>query len=105
MGKYRKNTAETNARIVLEILRLYESQAQASRDYGIKTSLQYRWKDQFLVVAKQSSAYSRAADQKRHTDKVAELERLVGNLTMRLETAEGASHDVKSLPPESENKC
>ena len=40
-------------------------------------------------------------EQKRRADKVAELERLVGKLTMHLEIAKKASHYVKSLPPES----
>ena len=48
MGKYRKYTAETKVRIVLELLRGDKSVAQASRDYGIKSSLLYRWKDSFL---------------------------------------------------------
>ena len=103
MGKYRKYTAETKVRIVLEILRGDKSMAQASRDYGIKSSLLYRWRDQFLEGAKQSFAYGQAAEQKRQADKVAELERLVGKLTMQLEIAKKASHYVNSLPPESES--
>ena len=87
MGKYRKYTAETKVRIVLEILRGDKSMAQASRDYGVKSSLLYRWRDQFLEGAKQSFAYGQAAEQKRQADKVAELERLVGKLTMQLEIA------------------
>ena len=103
MGKYRKFTPDTKVRIVLEILRGEKSLAQASRDYQIKSSLLYRWKDQFLGGAKQSFAFGEAAEQKRRADKVAELERLVGKLTMQLEIAKKASHYVKSLPPESES--
>lgn len=103
VGKYRKYTAETKVRIVLEILRGEKSLAQASRDYQIKSSLLYRWKDQFLEGAKQSFAYGQPAEQKRRADKVAELERIVGKLTMQLEIAKKASHYVKSLPPESES--
>ena len=103
MGKYRKYTAETKVRIVLEILRGEKSLAQASRDYQIKSSLLYRWKDQFLEGAKRSFAYGQAAEQKRRADKVAELERIVGKLTMQLEIAKKASHYVKYLPPESES--
>ena len=103
MGKYRKFTPDTKVRIVLEILRGEKSLAQASRDYQIKSSLLYRWKDQFLEGAKQSFAFGEAAEQKRRVDKVAELERLVGKLTMQLEIAKKASHYVKSLPPESES--
>ena len=55
MGKYRTYTPETKVRIVLEILRGEKPLAQASRDYQIKSSLLYRWKDQFLEGGKQSS--------------------------------------------------
>ena len=103
MGKYRKFTPDTKVRIMLEILRGEKSLAQASRDYQIKSSLLYRWKDQFMEGAKQSFAFGEAAEQKRRADKVAELERLVGKLTMQLEIAKKASHYVKSLPPESES--
>ena len=103
MGKYRKYSPETKVRIVLEILRGEKSVAQASREYQIKDSLLYSWKDQFLEGAKQSFAYGAPAEQKRRADKVAELERLVGKLTMQLEIAKKASHYVTSLPPESEN--
>ena len=39
VGKYRKYSAETKVRIVLEILRGEKSVAQASREYQIKDSL------------------------------------------------------------------
>ncbi len=103
MGKYRKHSPETKVRIVLEILRGEKSLAQASREYQIKDSLLYRWKDQFLEGAKQAFAYGQPAEQKRRADKMAELERLVGKLTMQLEIAKKASHYVQSLPPESES--
>ena len=103
MGKYRKYTAETKARIVLEILRGERTVAEASREYGIKDSLVYRWKDAFLQGGHQAFAYGKANEQKRQADKVAELERLVGKLTMQLEIAKKASHYVTYLPPESDS--
>ena len=102
MGKHRKYSPETKVRIVLEILRGEKSVAQASREYQIKDSLLYPWKDEFLEGAKQAFAYGRAPEQKRRPDKVAELERLMGKLTMQLEIAKKASHYVKCLPTESE---
>ena len=103
MGKNRKYSPETKVRIVLEILRGEKSVAKASRDYQIKDSLLYRWKDEFLEGGKQAFTFGQAAAQKRRADKVAELERLVGKLTMQLEIAKKASHYVRSLPPESES--
>ncbi|MDE2821372.1 MAG: transposase [Chloroflexota bacterium] len=101
MGKYRKYRPETKVRIVLEILRGEKSVAQASRDYQIKNSLLYRWKDEFLEGGRQAFAFGQATEQKRRADKIAELERMLGKLTMQLEIAKKASHYVKSLPPES----
>lgn len=101
MGRNRKYTLETKSRIVLELLRGEKSVAQASREYRIKDSLLYRWKEQFLEGGKQAFAYGQPAEQKRRADKVAELERIIGKLTMQLEIAKKASHYVKSLPPES----
>ena len=103
MGRNRKFAPETKVRIVLEILRGDKSLAQASREYQIKDSLLYRWRAQFLEGAKQSFAYGQSVEQKRRADRVAELERLVGKLTMQLEVAKKVSHYVKSLPPESES--
>lgn len=103
MAKYRKHSPETKARIVLEILRGEKSVAQASREYRIKDSLRYRWREQFLEGGRQAFRYGQPMEQKRRADKVAELERLVGKLTMHLEIAKKASHYVKSLPPESES--
>ena len=103
MGKRRNHSPESKVRIVLEILRGDKSLAQASREYQIKDSLLYRWKEQFLQGAEQAFAYGQPAEQKRRADKVAELERLVGKLTMQLEIAKKASHYVRSLPPESES--
>ena len=51
----------------------------------------------------QAFAYGKANEQKRQADKVAELERLVGKLTMQLEIAKKASHYVTCLPPESDS--
>ena len=103
MGRHRKYTPETKVRIVLEILRGEKSVAQASREYRIKDSLLYRWKDQFLAGAKQAFDRGNPASQKRAANKRAEFERLVGKLTMQLEIAKKASHYVTSLPLESEN--
>jgi len=101
VGKYRKYRPETKVRIVLEILRGEKSVAQASRDYQIKNSLLYHWKDEFLEGGRQAFAFGQATEQKRRADKIAELERMLGKLTMQLEIAKKASHYVKSLPPES----
>ena len=80
MAKYRKHSPDMKVRIVLEILRGEKSVAQASREYRIKDSLLYRWREQFLEGGRQAFAYGQPAELKRRADKEAELERLVGKL-------------------------
>lgn len=62
----------------------------------------YRWKDEFIKAGTSAFERGQPARQKREADKTAELQGLVGKLTMQLEIAKKASHYVKSLPLESE---
>lgn len=102
MPKRRSHSPETKARIVLEIISGAKSTAEASRDYQIKDSLLYRWTAEFIEAGTRVFDRGNLARQKREADNRAELERLVGKLTMQLEIAKKASHYVKSLPLESE---
>ena len=65
MAKYRKHSPETKTRIVLEILRGEKSVAQASREYRIKDSLLYRWREQFLEGGSQAFSCGQPAELKR----------------------------------------
>ena len=102
MSKRRNFTGETKTRIVLEIISDAKSVAAASREYQIKDSLLYRWKADFIAGGSQALEPGQAARHKRQDDKTAELQRLVGKLTMQLEIAKKASHYISSLPLESE---
>ena len=62
MAKYRKHSPDMKVRIVLEILRGEKSVAQASREYRIKDSLLYRWREQFLEGGRQAFAYGQPAE-------------------------------------------
>jgi len=96
MAKYRKHTPEFKAQVVLEMLSGEKSVAQISRDYRIKDSLLYRWKAEFLERAPQVFGPGQDHEAARLRDQVAELERMVGRLTMQLEIAKKASHYLKS---------
>lgn len=96
MAKYRKHTAEFKAQVVLEMLSGEKSVAQISRDYRIKDSLLYRWKAEFLERAPQLFGTGQDNETARLRDEVAELERMVGRLTMQLEIAKKASSYLKS---------
>jgi len=57
--------------------------AQASRDYGIKDMGLSRWKQEFLAKAVQ--VFEQPKEEQEKEAKIAELERMVGKLTMQLE--------------------
>ena len=102
MPTRRNFSAETKARIVLEIIGGQKSIAEASREYQIKDSVLHRWRAEFIAGGTRVFERGNPARQQRETAKTAELERLVGKLTMQLEIAKKASHYVRSLPLESE---
>jgi putative transposase len=68
---------------VLEVLAGVKRPAQACREYGLKDSVLSRWKQQFLQRAPQVFEPGAAHDPCRA--RIAELERLLGQLTLELE--------------------
>ena len=85
MARRRAFTPEFKAKVVLEMLVEGKSLAQASREYGIKDTVLSRWKQQFIERAPQLFATGPAQDGR--SDRIAELERMVGRLTMDLNAA------------------
>ena len=98
MRKYRKFSAEFKAEQVLAILAGSKTAAEICREYDLKPQVLSTWKAEFLVKAPTvfQSGEQRGEEQVR----IAELERLVGRLTMQLEIAKKASlllrHDLPS---------
>jgi len=68
-----------------------KSLAQASREHGIKDSVLSRWKQEF--VERSGQVFERGPDRERAAQdkQVAELERMVGRLTMELAIAKKVS--------------
>lgn len=81
----RKFDPDFKARVVLEMISGQKGLMQASREYGIKDSVLSRWKQEFLERAGQVFAEAQAKDQEQV--RIAELEQMVGRLTMQLEMA------------------
>ncbi len=96
MSRRRSFTAEFKARVVLELLGGQKSLAQASREYGIKDTVLSRWKQEFIERAPQLFARGEAHSQE--AARMAELERMVGRLTLDLEAAKKALQLSTSLP-------
>ncbi len=91
MGKHKHYDAELKTKIVLEVLKGQQSLAQICREYEVSADLVCHWRDVFLERAPQVFADPRTSgkatgDQQRLT----ELERMVGRLTMELDASKKA---------------
>ena len=85
MTKQRRTfTAEFKVRVVLEMLSGEKGLMEASREYEIKDTVLSRWKQEFLERAPQVFAEPKTDEQ---AERIAELERMVGRLTMQLDMA------------------
>ncbi len=89
MSKIRTHKPQLKAQSVLQILTGTKSAAQICRDLNINENLLSRWKQQLLTHAALVFERESAASEK--DERIAELERLIGRLTMELEVAKKAS--------------
>jgi transposase-like protein len=89
MSQRRRFSAEFKARVVLELISGAKSQAQVCREHDLNPNLVCRWKAEFLQRAPElfRSQDRGEAEQAR----AAQLERMVGRLTLELEVAKKAS--------------
>src|SRR5512139_251252 len=81
--KRRSFSAEFKARVVLELLTGDKGLMEASREYGIKDTVLSRWKQEF--VARASELFEPAQEVQDRDRRIAELERVIGRLTVQLE--------------------
>ena len=84
MAKRRRFTPEFKAEVVLEALRGESSQAELCRRHNLSQDQLSKWKQQ--AVEHFSSLFISADQQSSEaTERIAELERLVGRLTLSME--------------------
>ena len=84
MPKRRRSfSGEFKAKVVLEMISGDKGLMEASREYRIKATLLSRWKQEFLANAAQLFEPPQEAQDRDR--RVAELERMIGRLTMQLE--------------------
>lgn len=81
----RKFTAEFKAKVVLELIAGEKGLMQASREYEIKDSVLSRWKQEFLERAPQVFELPKSVNPQE--ERIAELERMVGRMTLQLDMA------------------
>ncbi len=99
MNQRRSFTPQFKTQVVLEILTRLKSTAQVCREYDLKEQVVMRWKADFLERA--PTLFAPAQDRSQDQARIADLERLVGRLTMELEIAKKASQLLTS--PASRN--
>lgn len=96
MRKRRKFSADFKAEQVLAMLTGSKTAAEICREYDLKPQLLSDWKAEFL--AKASQLFQSEEQRSQESVRIAELERLVGRLTLQLEIAKKASallhHDL-----------
>lgn len=85
MIERRKFTAEFKAKVVLELISGEKGLMQASREYEIKDSVLSRWKQEFLERA--SQVFEQPTNTNPKEDRIADLERMVGRMTVQLDMA------------------
>ena len=89
MRTRRKFTSEFKSRVVLELLSGEKTVAEACREYDLTAQMVNDWKAQFLAAAPQ--AFEKGTPSSGEAERIAELEQMVGKLTMQLEIAKKAS--------------
>jgi transposase-like protein len=99
MTKLRTYKPQLKAQVVLQVLTGTKSAAQVCRDLQINENLLSRWKQQFLTHA--SLIFERERESSEKDARMADLERMVGRLTLELEIAKKVSTFVAS--PSSKN--
>jgi transposase len=89
MSKNRTYKPHLKAQSVLQALSGTKSAAQICRELQINETLLSRWKQQLLTHA--ALVFERESEASDKDERIAELERLVGRLTMEAEVAKKAS--------------
>lgn len=89
MATRRRFTPEFKARVVLEMISGARSLAEICRQHQLNSQMVVRWKGEFLEKAPQ--LFQTEEQNGQEQARVAELERLIGRLTLELEIAKKAS--------------
>ncbi len=85
----RSFTPQFKAQVVLEVLTGLKSQSEVARQHGLKPELVARWKD--IAMEHLEPLFQGEPQNGQDQARIAELERMVGRLTMELEVTKKAS--------------
>ena len=100
MAKRRSFRGEFKAKVVLELISGKKSLAEASREYSIKDTVLSRWKQEFVERA--GEIFEQPKEVQDKDARIAELERMVGRLTMQAELSKKAVSYVSWLRKNNE---
>jgi transposase len=89
MAQRRRFTAKFKTQVILDLLTGRRSMAQLCREHDLKEQVITRWRATFLDRAER--LFGVDTEREGHLERIAELERLVGRLTMELDIAKKAS--------------
>jgi transposase len=95
MAKRRTFTPEFKAQVVLEDLTGVKDKAEICREHRLRPQVFARWRKEFVERASEIFATQRSRGDEQ--ERIAELERMVGRLTMKLEAAKKVSNVLTSL--------
>jgi transposase len=95
MSKRREFKPEFKAQVVLEELAGVKDKAEICREYRLRPQIFSRWREEFLDRASEIFATERSRGDEQ--ERIAELERMIGRLTMELEVVKKASTILNSL--------
>ena len=96
MGKpHRTYTPEFKVRVVMELISGKKSLGEASREYGIKDTVIARWRQEFTERAPQ--IFEQPGSKDIQAERIAELERTLGRVTLQLEMAKKVFGDSDFL--------
>ncbi len=85
----RSFTPQFKAQVVLEVLSGQRSASESARQHKLKPELIARWKD--IALEGLETLFQSGERRDQDQDRIAELERMIGRLTMELEVAKKAS--------------
>jgi transposase len=92
---HRTYTPEFKARVVIELISGKKNLGEASREYGIKDSVIARWRQEFLERAPQ--LFEQPGSRDVQAERIAELERILGRMTVQVEMAKKVFGDSDFL--------
>jgi len=99
MTQRRRFTAKFKTQVILDLLTGRRSIAQICREHDLKEQVVTRWRTLFLDRAE--ILFRADTEREEYLERIAELERLVGRLTMELDIAQKASQLWGSRAPRS----